>query len=267
MDGMIEVLYYINIMKPTDLIFLAGSEISKCSAFVDKHFLGYHTLQYMDSGEVELRYDSEPHHLTGFCFWPAMPGPRIRFHAAPGTATWSHRFLAFTGPLVQDWEEQGLLLHTPQKVENDQTARMNEIILLKDRRERFSTWRAIRLLELLLIDLAEERAAPALTRGWLETVVRELEDSRYWPDYPRLCAACRMSLPTLRRRFRKEMRISLHQYAMQARISRAGTLLTQSNPTIQSVADELGYSDVYFFSRQFRELTGLPPKRFRDSRQ
>lgn len=267
MDGMIYFLYYMITMKSDDLLFTSGLATKKCGAMVDKFFLGYHTLQYMDKGSVELFYAGERHLLTGFSFWPAMPGPHIRFHPAPGTKTWSHRFLAFTGPRVQEWEEQGLLLHAPQQVAEDRSRQMDEIIALKDRADRFSLMKAGRLLEILLIDLAQERCAPGNTGGWQETVLTELEASNYWPDYARLSALCHMSLPTLRRRFRAEMRISLHRYAMQARISRAGALLTSSELTIQTIANQLGYSDVYFFSRQFRELTGLSPKRFRDSRQ
>jgi AraC-like DNA-binding protein len=267
MDRVIGLLYNMVTMKPSTLVFLAGSATRHCTARVDKHFLGYHTLQYMDSGSVELSYGEERHALAGFWFWPAMPGPRIRFHAMPGTAEWSHRFIAFSGPLVLEWQRQGLLLPAPQRVVVDQAKRMDEILALKDRREVFSDLRAVRLLELLLIDLAEARQAPAMSDDWLETVLRLLQDSRYWPDYPTLCADWGMSLPTLRRRFRKAMRISLHGYAMQARVSQACTLLTQTDLPIKAVADQLGYRDVYFFSRQFRELTGFPPKRFRSARQ
>jgi len=267
MDGMIALLYNLINMTPSTLVFLAGSATRQCAARVDKQFQGYHTLQYLDDGEVELFYGEERHALRGFWFWPAMPGPRIRFHAMPGTASWSHRFVAFSGPLVQEWQRQGLLLPTPQKVAVDQGPRMDEIIALKDRREGFSELRAARLLELLLIDLAEARQAPAADDDWLETVLKLLEESGYWPDCAGVADACGMSLPTLRRRFRRAMRISLHGYALQARVSRARALLSRTDTPIKVIADQLGYRDVYFFSRQFRELTGLPPNRFRNARQ
>lgn len=254
-------------MKSSLLTFLAGSATCHCSARVDKQFLGYHTLQYMDSGSVELWYGEERHLLQGHCFWPAMPGPRIRFHAQPGTAEWSHRFLAFSGPLVQEWQRQGLLLSAPQQVDEDDGTRMDEIIALKDRHGRFSDLRAIRLLELLLIDLAEARQVPQGGDPWLESVLKALEDSGYWPDYAALCGASGMSLSGLRRRFRNTLRISLHAYVLQARVSRARILLTRTDLPIKAIADQLGYRDVYFFSRQFRELTGHPPGRYRETRQ
>lgn len=254
-------------MKSSLLTFLAGSATRHCGAMVDKHFLGYHTLQYMDSGEVELWYGDERHALDGFCFWPAMPGPRIRFHARPGTTEWSHRFLAFSGPLVQEWQRQGLWLAMPQRVSEDHGARMDEIIALKDRHDVFSDLRAVRRLELLLIDLAEARQVPQGGDPWLETVLKALEEAGYWPDYGALSAAVGTRLPTLRRRFRSTMRISLHAYVLQARVSRACALLTGTDLPIKAIADRLGYRDVYFFSRQFRELAGHAPGRYRATRQ
>jgi AraC family transcriptional regulator, arabinose operon regulatory protein len=44
-------------------------------------------------------------------------------------------------------------------------------------------------------------------------------------------------------------------------------LLTDTTQTIKQIAMQLGYSDVYFFTRQFREQTGLPPALYRKSRE
>jgi AraC-like DNA-binding protein len=40
-------------------------------------------------------------------------------------------------------------------------------------------------------------------------------------------------------------------------------LLSQSALTISEVADRLGYRDVFFFSRQFKQHNGLSPRQFR----
>jgi AraC-like DNA-binding protein len=53
-------------------------------------------------------------------------------------------------------------------------------------------------------------------------------------------------------------------YLIHARIDRAKALLLETRMTQAEVADALGYSDVYFFHRQFRKFTGFPPGRIRD---
>ena len=44
-------------------------------------------------------------------------------------------------------------------------------------------------------------------------------------------------------------------------------LLGETNDPIKHVAQQLGYRDVYFFSRQFRQFAGVPPAMYRKSRQ
>jgi YesN/AraC family two-component response regulator len=40
-------------------------------------------------------------------------------------------------------------------------------------------------------------------------------------------------------------------------------LLAETELTITEIADALGYRDVFFFTRQFRQVAATPPARFR----
>ena len=51
------------------------------------------------------------------------------------------------------------------------------------------------------------------------------------------------------------------------RIAEARRLLGETDEPIKSIAKRLGYRDVFFFSRQFRSITGVPPAMYRRSRQ
>ena len=53
------------------------------------------------------------------------------------------------------------------------------------------------------------------------------------------------------------------EFIIQARIARARQLLKESTLSIGEIADALGYSDVFFFSRQFKSRSGLSPNAFR----
>lgn len=52
-------------------------------------------------------------------------------------------------------------------------------------------------------------------------------------------------------------------FLIECRIDRAKELLATSALTVEQVATALGYSDLFYFSRQFKRLTGLPPARWR----
>lgn len=54
-------------------------------------------------------------------------------------------------------------------------------------------------------------------------------------------------------------------FAIAQRILHARNYLQGSSLQIQEIADALGYSDIYFFSRQFKQTTGMSPSEYRKS--
>ncbi len=56
---------------------------------------------------------------------------------------------------------------------------------------------------------------------------------------------------------------SPREFVVRTRIEEAKHLISMSSYSIGRIADLLGYSDVYHFSKQFKEKTGIPPSRFR----
>lgn len=59
---------------------------------------------------------------------------------------------------------------------------------------------------------------------------------------------------------------SPQQYLIEARIGRAKGLLRDTDLNISQIAGQLGYRDLYHFSKQFRQRCGIPPTGFRDRR-
>jgi AraC-like DNA-binding protein len=48
------------------------------------------------------------------------------------------------------------------------------------------------------------------------------------------------------------------------RINRAKRRLGEGEDRIRAIAAELGYGDPFYFSRDFKKLTGLSPRRYRE---
>ena len=65
------------------------------------------------------------------------------------------------------------------------------------------------------------------------------------------------------RRFVAQLGMSPAQYLIQARIDRADQLLTETGMTVTQVAAALGYTDVPYFSRQYKQRTGRSPSSVR----
>jgi AraC-like DNA-binding protein len=269
-------------MPAGGLVFLHCGCTPECAATVDKRFDGYHTLQYAERGGVELAYGDRWRLLPWGepWFWTAYPGPHIRFHAALGRAWWAHRYVAFRGPRVARWVAEGLWPEEPQPAPHaaasEYPARFDELLRLARLPDRWSVARAVNLLEALLIELAEDRSgggasAAASTEPWLTELLEAVEGGEEWetfaPDYEAFAQAHGMALSTLRRRFREATGTPLHEWAVQVRVARARRLLGETDLPVKAVAERLGYRDVYFFTRQFRQSVGVPPAAYRRSRQ
>lgn len=113
-------------------------------------------------------------------------------------------------------------------------------------------------------DLRPERALPP----WLSRVREMLHEH----DKGRLTltnlARCAGRHPVqISREFHRHFGCTIGAYVRQVRIARAQRLLSVDGMNIAEIALECGFSDQSHFTTQFRRLTGMPPKKFRDSKR
>lgn len=251
------------------ITFITGQYVSHCQHDIDKNFSDYQTLQYMDRGAVSLRVGEQSYVLKGRWFWSAYPGPRIAFRAAERGGSWVHRYIAFRGPLVTRWEEDGLFPVSPQQAPpgEDWAGRFDELIA---RVSKTGYWDLIRTgheVESLLIDLASARAQKPLSE-WVRSLANKLSEAADGGiDYESLAKGFGMSVRSLRRNFKRKIGLSPHQFLIEQRIRLARQKLLETDVPIKQIARELGYSDVYYFGRQFKQITGISPAAFRRSRE
>jgi AraC-like DNA-binding protein len=92
-------------------------------------------------------------------------------------------------------------------------------------------------------------------------ILRENPDAS--PTIPELARRAGYSREHFSRIFKAVTGRSIENYIIEIRIARARELLTGSSNTVNEIAQQLGYSNVYFFSRQFKEKTGMSPTEFR----
>ncbi len=66
-----------------------------------------------------------------------------------------------------------------------------------------------------------------------------------------------------RRLFVQYTGVAPMEYVIQCRIKRACFLLKYTNLSLSEIAGELNYKTIYYFSRQFKKVTGIPPGQYR----
>ena len=260
------LLYYLFMSDP-GLTFMHCFHYPRCTANVDKRLPDYFTVQIMSQGRIELFYDTHRYELSGAWFWACWPGPHIRFHPFR-RAYWCHRYVSFKGPLVNRWIELGLLPFMPQRPSSGTryVQQFDRLLDLVHRDDRLGRYRAINLLEAILFQLADERQAEG--QLWIDQVrERVARQATLWPDYQLVADEMGVGLSTLRRTFRQQAGVALHQDQLRRRVKAAQDLLVGTSLPIKTIAQNLGYRDVYFFSRQFRLVSGLTPGVYRSTQQ
>lgn len=248
-------------------MFLHGSGDKHSNLQVAKYYVGYRTLEFMASGAIDLRYDDRHQKLEGAWCWTCFPGPFVHFRARKGCPRIDHRYVAVAGDQVTRWAAEGLFPSTPQPVARpERMARhFDELYEVFARGDRWGRRRACNIFERILLELADARAEGARDKPWLTRVLDAIAEPARDYDAAQLARMCDMSEVTLRRRFRAATGRSLHAYVVGARIALARRLLAEGLAPIRDIAARLGYVDVHFFTRQFRDHVGVPPAVFRAS--
>jgi AraC-like DNA-binding protein len=83
----------------------------------------------------------------------------------------------------------------------------------------------------------------------------------------RMAQELAISTPHLYRVFSSALGMSPNRWLRSIRIQQARRRLVESNDSIGEIAGQVGYSDQFHFSKDFRALTGLPPREYRRREQ
>ena len=78
-----------------------------------------------------------------------------------------------------------------------------------------------------------------------------------------ISAICKISKPYLFALFKKYLKTSPHQYILNARMTKAKSLLCIGNTPIKEIAEQCGFNSLEVFYRQFRKNSGISPAKYR----
>ncbi len=102
---------------------------------------------------------------------------------------------------------------------------------------------------------AERRIAPAV-----EYIHKHYCDRDF--SYESLPVLCGLKYSYFFRLFVRRFGVSPSQYVKKLKIEKACQLLWINKYSVTQIAEMLGYSDVYYFSRQFKEHMGVAPSQY-----
>ena len=66
--------------------------------------------------------------------------------------------------------------------------------------------------------------------------------------------------------YKNFFKVSPKKDLINARISKASYLLSSETPSLAEISEECGYQSIYHFIRQFRDVMGITPGKYRKNR-
>jgi AraC family transcriptional regulator, arabinose operon regulatory protein len=116
----------------------------------------------------------------------------------------------------------------------------------------------------LLAQLAAERHRRSVGDASINRIQNHLREHLAEPfSVPGLATEAGFSTSHFSARFHAVTGFSVTEYVKRLRMARARELLLTTNRSIADIAEEVGYPDHFYFSRQFRAVTGSSPRHFR----
>lgn len=94
----------------------------------------------------------------------------------------------------------------------------------------------------------------------IDYIEKHFLDKKITAEELTLC--CTISYPYMKKLFVKKFGVPPIKYSIQLKINYACDLLLSELYTVTQIAELCGYNDIYFFSRQFKEYTGISPTNF-----
>ena len=137
----------------------------------------------------------------------------------------------------------------------------------------FSTWvskkegyyfESVSLLYRIFAEMQKDTSMPKLHKSKIAPAMEMIHSEFLTRDFSlnELAATCNMGESYFQKLFKEIHGISPKKYIIQLKINHACDLLRLERYTVTQVAELCNFSDIYFFSRQFKEYMGITPTQF-----
>ena len=221
-------------------------------------------LEYALAGRGVVHAADVTFHPGASDMWLLKEGQDHRYASDPQNP-WEKIWVNFSGPLAEDWIRGLKLKQVHYFPSCDLYSPLRHIVDLVACRSVEATEEACFCLARLLWKLqkhvggefTEEQQRVHRLISYIDSHIGE------GVTLPQLSEYAGLSVSQTIRIFRKHAGQSPYQYILDSKMTVARRLLTETALSVSDIAQHLGYSDEYNFSRAFRKKNGCTPAAFR----
>lgn len=226
---------------------------------------------FIFKGSGEFRRAGEVHQVTAPCVITLWPGDAIAYGPSQTTVGWDELYLAYGESCQSYLRARGFFkedrvtwpIHNMKPVwsmaeELTTLARGANPADVVDRIDSICD----RMILESLSPAEEEVPLPKdLLMEQIALYVKDKLANRH--DFDRLAEAHGLSVSTFRRRWLQAFEMPPWRYVLNLRIQQARRLLSDSNLSVNKIAEQCGFDDALYFSRRFRIETRVSPSEYR----
>ncbi|CAM3380126.1 AraC family transcriptional regulator [Paenibacillus lupini] len=224
---------------------------------------------YIAGGSGTYRVNhGEPQGVTAGSLFLFQPGVHYDYGPDPD-GFWDEYYFTIEGTRLQEWLDHwpfqpNTVMHPGEDASSQN--RIDRIFALMESGTPANADRASLLLESLVYEWVQLcQASPSGSKSArLAPLLEALSATLHEPfDAAAFAERHHWALSTLRRTVSEYTGFALHEYVHRLKMAEAKNRLLNTEQTVKEIAGALGYSDVFYFSRLFKKITGEAPQLFR----
>lgn len=201
-----------------------------------------------------------------FCFYP---GGVFNYGPDEG-AYWDEYYFAIEGSRIDEWLRDWLFpedrVH-PVPVDEVLLQRMENLFRLIDSGSPDHLDRAALHLEMLLYELVSlgDGHGAVNRERFVQGIIEDLGNSLHTPLTAGMVAAKHhISVSTLRRVIHDYTGYPFNEFVHRLKVAEARNILLNTEMTVREIGEKLGYKDMFYFSRVFKQISGVSPREYRN---
>jgi AraC-like DNA-binding protein len=250
-------------------VVCGGREHCAADYEIHRRDFPYWSIEFVAQGKGRLKLGRNFHALMAGALYAYGPGVSHDIVSDPQDRLVKY-FVDFTGKRARALLEE----FGPPPGGLVQTAAPSEIMEIFDslirnglRETPFTQRLAVVLLEQLALKIGESSvvygATSTIAFATYQRCKQHIENHwRRLRSLEQIARECHAAPAHLCRLFQRFDHQSPYQCLLRLKMQHAAARLQTTNATIKQVADELGFSDPFHFSRVFKAVLGVPPSRF-----